>query len=531
MSRTATALLAASLALSLAGDATAKFGMSKTRVVLPRVRPPVNALLAETVYLDVRSEMPEVTGGHVAIVRGRVEDALRGSDMYRLVDRERDADAALKVSLAALRAEVRDEVRMETKYVKIGERQEWNEKKKKNETKDVYGNRSEPVTWRLADGSLSATVVVESQNGPRTTDVGGSYHKQFKMEGGLPPEASTEESLRRYLVTATADNVVGQVTFAPDPAEALLAVNDELKAGNKLAEAGLFQEAMEEWNRRTFKGDTEAARLHNVGVAHEALAYKLPPFTPEHRGHLEDAKGLYLKALQLDSDEKYFREPPPRVDQSLAYAATATLFMQELAMFREEKDDARHAQSRSKAQAPGKPGAAGGSPGNRPAPPSGAAAPAKTPGGRVRPDATVSGVPLRNGSFESTLAPWTVTGKGRLAQEAGRGSVLEIAATTGAVVTAQPMDVAIASGMAPLSLDYKVVSGEAVLRVLVSYVDAAGKSRTSTLEVTGGEGPGGWSPWSQDVAGLRPKPARVTELKLSAEGAVVRIDNVAINPR
>jgi hypothetical protein len=507
------ALAAFAILLGLSGLAEAKFGMSKTRVMLPRVRPPVNALLAETVYLDIRSESPEVTGAHVSIVKGRVEDALRGSDMYRLVDRERGADAVLRVSLSALRAEVRDEVRMETKYVKIGERQEWNDKKKKMETKDVYGNRSEPENWRIADGSLSATVEVQGQGGERTTDVGGSYHKQFKMEGSVPPEASTEESLKRFLVTATADNVVGQVTFAPDPVEVLLAVNDELKAGNKLAEAGLFREALDEWNRRTYKGDTEAARLHNVGVAHEALAYKLPPFTPEHRAQLTEAKEDYLKALQLDSGEKYFRDPPPRVDQSLAYAATAALFMQELADFREEKDG-RSATARpaSKPAVPAKPTTVAAT-----------AKPAAAP-------VAASGNPLRNGSFESSLAPWTVTGKGRVAQESGRGNVFEAAATTAAVLTAQTVDVAV-GGATPLSLDYKVVSGEGVIRAIVGYVDGTGKPRTSTLEVTGGEGPGAWSPWSQDLAGLRPKPARITELRLSAEGGVVRIDNVAITPR
>lgn len=499
------------IALGLTGVAEAKFGMSKTRVVLPRVRPPVNALLAETVYLDVRSDSPEVTGSHVSIVKGRVEDALRGADMYRLVDRERGADATLRVSLSALRAEVRDEVRMETKYVKIGERQEWNEKKKKMETKDVYGNRSEPVNWRIADGSLSATVVVQGGGGDRTTDVGGSYHKQFKMEGGLPPEASTEESLKRFLVAATADNVVGQVTFAPDPVEALLAVNDELKAGNKLAEAGLFQEALEEWSRRQFKGDTEAARLHNLGVAHEAIAYKMPPFTPEHRGHLTEAKELYLKALQLDSDEKYFRDPPPRVDQSLAYAATASLFMQELADFREENNPRAASRPASKPQPP--------------APPAGKPA----VGATAKP--TVGGTPLRNGSFESSLAPWTVTGKGRVAQESGRGNVLEAAATGAPVATAQAVDVGIGTGSVPLSLEYKVVSGEAVIRVQVSYADATGKTRTSNLEVTGGEGPGGWSPWTQDLASLRPRPAKITEIRVNAEGGVVRFDNVAISPR
>jgi hypothetical protein len=502
----------------LTGVAEAKFGMSKTRVMLPRLRPPVNALLAETVYLDVRSESPEVTGSHVSLVKGRVEDALRGSDMYRLVDRERDADAVLKVSLSALRAEVRDEVRMETKYVKIGERQEWNEKKKKYETKDIYGNRSEPVSYRIADGSLSANVVVGGQGGDRTTDVGGSYHKQLRMDGNMPSEMATEESLKRFLVTATADAVVGQVTFAPDPVEALLAVNDELKAGNKLAEAGLFQEALDEWSRRTYKGDTEAARLHNVGVAHEALAYRLPPFTAEHRGHLTQAKELYLKAMQMDSGEKYFREPPPRVDQSLAYAATATLFMQELADFREEKN-ARH-QPTPRAAAPK--GAA--------TAPAAKAAPAVRAVPATARDG-VAGTPLRNGSFEASLAPWTVTGKGRVAQEPGRGNVFEAAATAAAVSTAQAIDVPVGTGGVPLSLDYKIVSGEGIVRVVLSYVDGAGKARTSTLEVTGGEGPGAWSPWSHDVGNLRPRPARLTQLRVSAEGGVVRIDNVAISPR
>jgi len=38
-----------------------------------------------------------------------------------------------------------------------------------------------------------------------------------------------------------------------------------------------------------------------------------------------------------------------------------------------------------------------------------------------------------------------------------------------------------------LSLDYKVSAGEGRLRVLVAYDDAAGRPRTSTLEVTAGD--------------------------------------------
>lgn len=499
------AVLAVLLALGL--QAFAKFGMSKTRVVLARVRPPANPLLAERVYLGVGSDSPEITGSHIAIVRGRLEDALRGRGLYQLVDRDTDADAALTVSLADLSAEVRDEIRTEQEYVKIGERQEWNDKKKRMETKDVYGYRSEPVSWRVAGGSLSATVEVRGTDGsPRTADVGTSYHQQFKVGSGIPPQASTEDSLRRFLVTAAADNVIAQVTFAPDPVEVLLAVNDELKAGNKLAQAGLFQEAMDEWGRRTYKGGTEAARLHNIGVAHEALAYKLPPFTAEHGGHLEQAKEMYLKALQLDSGEKYFRDPPPRVDQSLAYSATATLFMQELDLFRGKKSE-----SRQKGPAAPEPQRTA----SNPAPAVAAAAPNQ---------------PLKNGSFESALPPWSATGKHTVVTETGRGKVLEIAAAAGSTTLQQAIDVAVPAGhAAKLGLDYKVISGEAVLRVNIVYVDASGKERTSTLEITSGEGPGAWSTWSNDVSGLRPRPTRLREIRVVPEGGSVRIDNVSLN--
>jgi hypothetical protein len=513
--RRSVAFVALSLALVVAPQAAlAKFGMSKTKVLLPRLRPPAQPLIAQTVFVEVKSESPEVTGSHLSIVRGRVEDALRFSGLIEVVDRAKDADAILRISLSGLRAEVRDEIKMESKYVKIGERQEWNEKKKKMETKDVYGNRDTPVSVRIADGSLSAGVEIEGRGGTRTADVGATYHDSFKVDDGVPPEASTEEALRRYLVTQTADHVIGNVTFAPDPVEALLAVNDELKNGNRLMQSGLFQEALDEWSRYKFKGDTEAARLHNVGVACEALAYKLPPFTPEHRQYLERAKQSYLEALRLDSGEKYFREPPPRVDMSLSYAGTALQIAEELQLYREERDARAR---RSAPAAPSKPTAAA------PAKPS---APAQKPATSA---AGAAGQPLKNGSFESALAPWKLVGTGAVVAESSRGKVLDLAAAQAPVTVEQAVEVPIPSGaQASLAFEYKVTSGEARIRVAVVYADANGKQRTSNLEVTGGEGPGGWTPWSEEVSSLRPRPTRVTAVRISAEGGGVRVDNVAL---
>jgi hypothetical protein len=345
-------LVALVAALALAPRVDAKFGMSKTKVILPRLRPPESPLMAESVAVDVRAGGAEITQDFLALVRAQVEGALRSAEVYQVVDRGREADATVRIRLDTIHAEIRDEIRMETQRVKVGEREEWDDKKKKTVYKDVYADRQVPVSWRVADGSLSASVEVEGPDGPHTTDAGGSYHDQFKTSDAMPPEATDESSLRRFLVQQTAGRAVGVVTFAPDPVEALLAVNGELKDGNRYAEAGLWEQALESWSLKTYKGGTEAARLHNVGVGHEALAYKFPPYTPEHRSQLEQARDLYKQAQALDPGEKYFRDPPLRAEVSLQYAAAASLFMSELDQYRDEKKARRRSPSRKDAPRP-----------------------------------------------------------------------------------------------------------------------------------------------------------------------------------
>jgi hypothetical protein len=92
------------------------------------------------------------------------------------------------------------------------------------------------------------------------------------------------------------------------------------------------------------------------------------------------------------------------------------------------------------------------------------------------------------------------------------------------------MDVAVGAGAA-VSLDYKVVSGEAQVRIRLGYEDEGGKPRVATLEVSLGEGPGGWSPWKGDLGALRPRPVHVTEVKVLVEGGTVRVDNLAVGER
>lgn len=545
--RLSRSLAALAVLVALAPGAQAKFGISKTKVTLKRTRPPEIILLGDTVTVEVTGRARAVTDRQLDSIRQRVEDAISADASKRLVPR--GGDSVVRVSVDDFEARVNDNVTYETKYVKIGERQEWDDKKKKMVTKDVYGNRNEPVRVRTARGRIGAHVEATTPAGPRTADAGASYQDEFKGEVRIPEPASSESSLEHYLVERAGEHAAATVTFSPDPVEALLAVDGDLKDGNRLAQAGLWKEALGNWvDRKPFKGDKEAARMHNIGVAHEALAYALPLDGPEHRAELAQAQDFYKKALALDPGEKYFTEPMQRIDVSLQYAGNAQRYTDETRKYREARDKRGGPRTarRQETEPEAAPVAAAAAP---PAPPTASkprtppaarkdpAPPSvKAPANVPAPDGLASSaglaVPLRNGSFESGLDPWTVSGKGVVAPEAKRGRVFQAASSGAATTLVQPIGVDVQKApAATLSLDYKVSGGEGRVRVLVAYDDAVGKARTSTLEVTAGDPPGDWTPWTGDLVALRPRAARLKEIRIVTEGGTVLLDNVALTVR
>ena len=546
-------LAAVAVALCLATGAEAKFGISKTKVTLKRTRPPEIILVGDTVTVEVSGRARAITDHQLDSIRQRVEDALSADNTKRLVPR--GAESVVRISVDEFEARVNDNVIYEEHYVKTGERQEWDDKKKKMVTKDVYGNKTEPVRVRTARGRIGAHVEAATPSGPRTADAGASYQDEFKGEVRIPAPASSESNLEHYLVELAGTHAAATVTFSPDPVEALLAVDGDLKDGNRLAQGGLWKEALGNWvDRKPFKGDKEAARMHNIGVAHEALAYALPIDSPEHRAELAQAQDFYKKALGLDPGEKYFTEPTQRIEVSLQYAAQAQRYTDETRKYREAHDKRGGPRTAKRPEAevepvpvpallPDPPGAAKPKPAppaarKEPAPPAPPAAtrapkaPANVPAQDGLASSAGLAVPLRNGSFESGLDPWTVSGKGVVSPEAKRGRVFQAVSSSSATTLVQPIGVDVQKApAATLSLDYKVAGGEGRVRVLVAYDDAAGKARTSTLEVTAGDPPGDWTPWTGDVLALRPRASRLKEIRIVTEGGTVLLDNVALTVR
>jgi len=333
--------LAAALLITGSQSMQADFGMSKTRLTLPRFRPPSSPILVERVSLDVASDSADVSASHADYVRTRLAESLAAWKLYRVVDTRERPEAVVRVSLRGMDTVIRTEIEMENKYVKIGEKQEWDAKKKKTVTKDVMGYRNEPVTIHVIEGRVQGTAQVEAGGVVHREDVGYKYAGREKYKTNFPEEVRTVSGLRDYLVARLADKAVGVATFGPDPVEALLATDGDLKPGNRFAEAGLFREAMDEWSRRTFKGDKEAARLHNIGVGTEALAYGLPPFAPEHVAQLQQAKELYKRAFMMDPKEKYFVDPLKRIDVSIELAQRGAAVKADLDRARKAKGGPR----------------------------------------------------------------------------------------------------------------------------------------------------------------------------------------------
>jgi len=84
--RRAVLLMLVGCALLAPAGASAKFGISKTRLTLTRYRPPDVVLLGDTVAVRVVSDSRAVTNAHLSLVRTRLEDALRAWNVVRLVD-------------------------------------------------------------------------------------------------------------------------------------------------------------------------------------------------------------------------------------------------------------------------------------------------------------------------------------------------------------------------------------------------------------------------------------------------------------
>ena len=172
----------------------------------------------------------------------------------------------------------------------------------------------------------AATVRVEVRRGnevlaDETAHV--TYQSDRLVEEGPPSVTEIENAL----IDRAAQKSAGLLTPAREPVKVLLARSDEVERLNNLAVNrwwGEWRTALQDRpSHRDAKRD--AYRLHNLGVALEAMAYEATTDDDTLR-LLQEAAGVVQQAIAARKDEKYFAESFTRIsNNSLGYTRLKTM--------------------------------------------------------------------------------------------------------------------------------------------------------------------------------------------------------------
>ena len=327
------ALIATVAFVASGGEFRTKFnGSESVTLTIPR---PADAIVkAKSLALQYQSSQPKF---------------LRGPQLTQFVQQEiskefdfanSNPDATLKIAVSAYEpVAISEETKMEQRTINTG-----------TSEKPNYQARSVPVVYRSVHGALTAgllmtdkanqqldsftagteinrteevTVNGQAPNASPTTGNSGSWNpfgqikkpvlNQKKPEG---PKIVTAEGLETQMVQELAVKIQKRYISSSDKVDILLAVDPELKMGDKLAESGQWKEALDSWTSADMKKNP-ADRLYNMAVAKEALAYadyahdsNLDDFLPK----FQEAMDLYSKALHSDPGEKYMRQAVERLE-------------------------------------------------------------------------------------------------------------------------------------------------------------------------------------------------------------------------
>ena len=131
----------------------------------------------------------------------------------------------------------------------------------------------------------------------------------------------TEPELRAKLLNQAVHQIAQHLVNTNETVEIYLAKGKkQLDEGNKQAEAGLWQRALETYETapQMAKPTDDAYRLYDIGVAYEALAYGAEDEKSAMK-FLDEAAINYGKAIDAKPAEKYFVEPQKRIETAIAH--------------------------------------------------------------------------------------------------------------------------------------------------------------------------------------------------------------------
>ena len=177
-----------------------------------------------------------------------------------------------------------------------------------------YGH-NEPTL--VHDGSATIRLeVVQQSSEARLEDI--TAHVTYFDETVRTQSPPTDDVVENAMVDHAISDAAGKLTPARRETRVLLARSDEVDQFNSLAHARKWNDLKTVLEKLPPHKDPkkDAYRLHNLGVAHEALGYEARDRANAH-AELQEADMLLARAVAAKKDEKYFVESSERVASSL----------------------------------------------------------------------------------------------------------------------------------------------------------------------------------------------------------------------
>jgi hypothetical protein len=290
-----------------------KFG-SKMDVILNRKRPPQVYIIGDAISVQVSSKVP--TGSQYCNpLASMLESALIDQNRHLRPEHSKP-ETIISLEITQLVSKEGWEERRYKRQKKTGERQVWNAKKQKYDSKDVYEEVEVRENYKVVGGSITVSyqvkdvrtgAMLDSRNFP------AFYNQSFLDGNGAPALSEVENMLVRRIVGSVVPRLVPTV----EPVKVLLA-QGKLKDIAKYGEAELWQRMVEAFEEMTPLKDPkdDSYRTYNIAVGYEALAYKADDIATTRR-LLDKAAALYGQAYDAKPNEKYYREPQLRIEQAI----------------------------------------------------------------------------------------------------------------------------------------------------------------------------------------------------------------------
>lgn len=302
------------------------FTQQTTDVTLKRKRPPKVYLMATDIAVKATAQTRETQALAERLATSLQAELISGDSRLKP-----SAEPGTIISCGIGRSEVTTDwgSRRVTVRRRTGEKQVLDSKTGKYRTEDVYTNVEETQRFQTVTGQINITYQAADKSGAvlDSDSLSGSYKAEFINGDGAPTAGAVEQILLQRIVSQIVPRLVP--TF--EGVKVMLGrPNDQVDDVNKLAEAGLWQQALQrlETMKPIQDKNKEPYRVFNIGVANEALAYQAPDVASA-KTFLEQAALKYAAALEMKPDEKYFRDPQMRIDTSIA--AYKTLEQQQAA--------------------------------------------------------------------------------------------------------------------------------------------------------------------------------------------------------